>query len=83
VLPEGAAIRLRQLAATRGGHDIWVTGYGESTGTDAASQADTLGLAFARARAAAAVLGQAGVPASALRVTGEALGRGGVARIAD
>ena len=83
VLPEGAADGLRRLAATRAGRDIWVAGYGESGATDAASQAMTLRLAFGRARAMAIVLEQAGVPAAALRVVGEAVGRGGVARIAE
>lgn len=83
VLPEGAAAALRRLAATRAGRDLWVAGYGESPATDAASQAATLSLAFARARAMAGVLGQAGVPAGSLRITGEAIGRGGVARVAQ
>ncbi len=83
VLPEGAAEGLRRLAATRAGRDVWVAGYGESAASDAASQAGTLGLGFARARAMAVVLEQAGVPGAALRVVGEAVGRGGVARIAE
>ena len=83
VLPEGAAEALRRLAATRAGRDIWVVGYGESAASDAGSQAGTLRLGFVRALAMATVLGQAGVPASALRVAGEAVGRGGVARIAE
>lgn len=83
ILPDGAAATLRQLAATRAGRDIRVVGHGESTGTDAASQAAVLPLAFARARSMAAALAQAGVPATALRVTAEATGRGGVARIAE
>jgi outer membrane protein OmpA-like peptidoglycan-associated protein len=83
ILPEGAAATLRQLSATRSGRDIRVVGHGEATGTDAASQAAVLPLAFARARAIAAVLAQAGVPPEALRVTAEATGRGGVARIAE
>ena len=83
VLPEGAAEALRRLAATRAGRDVWVVGYGESTGSDAAGQAGTLRLGFGRAQAMAVVLEQAGVPASALRVAGEAVGRGGVARIAE
>lgn len=83
ILPDGAAATLRQLAATRAGRDIRVVGHGESTGTDAASQSTVLLLAFARARSMAAALAQAGVPATALRVTAEATGRGGVARIAE
>ena len=83
VLPEGAPATLRQLAATRAGRPIRVVGYGESLAIDAASQAATLGLGFARARAIATVLAQAGVPAEAILLTGEAIGRGGVARIAE
>lgn len=83
ILPEGVAAALRQLAATRAGRGIAVVGYGESTGTDAASQAAVLPLAFARARGIAAVLGQAGVPATSLRLTAAATGRGGVARIVE
>ena len=83
ILPDGAAATLRQLAATRAGRDIRVVGHGESPGTDAASQAAVLPLAFARARSMAAALAQAGVPPSALRITAEATGRGGVARIAE
>ena len=83
ILPEGAAASLRQLAATRAGRDIRVVGHGESPGQDAASQAAVLPLAFARARSMAAALSQAGVPAASLRVTAEATGRGGVARIAE
>jgi len=83
VLPEGTLVTLRRFAASRAGHDIWAVGYGETSGIDAAGQAATLALAFARARAIATALTQSGVPADAIRLTGEAIGRGGVARIAD
>jgi len=83
LLPEDAPAALRQLAGTRGGRDIWVVGYGESPATDPATQAASLELAFARARSMAAVLAQAGVPVPAIRLAAEAIGRGGVARIAE
>ena len=82
-LPAEAPQALRQLAQTRGTADIWVVGYGEAASSDPATQAATLRLAFDRARAIASALSQAGVPASAIRLTGEAIGRGGVARIAE
>jgi len=83
VLPEGAAESLRLLAGTRGGRDIQVVGHGESEASDAATQAGALGLAFARARGMATVLAQSGVPAGAIRLTAEAMGRGGIARVAE
>lgn len=83
VLPEGAAASLRLLAGTRAGRDIQVVGHGESEASDAATQAGALRLAFARARGMATVLAQAGVPAGAVRLTAEAIGRGGVARVAE
>jgi len=82
-LSEGAAAALRALAGTRGGRDIRVIGYGESASTDAASQASSLPLAFARARAIMVALGQGGVPPAALQISAEATGRGGFARIAE
>ena len=82
VLPEGALAALRRLGGSRAGHAIWAVGYGESATADAAGQAATLALAFARARAIASALAQSGVPPDAIRLTGEAIGRGGVARIA-
>ena len=83
VLPPDAPGPLRQLAATRAGRDILATGYGQAEGSDAASQAATLALAFARARAISAALVQAGVPEDSIRVRAQAIGRGGVARVAE
>lgn len=83
VLPDGTANALRLLAGTRGGRDIQVVGHGESEATDAATQAGALRLAFARARGMAAALAQAGVPPGAIRLTAEAIGRGGIARVAE
>jgi outer membrane protein OmpA-like peptidoglycan-associated protein len=83
ILPDGAAATLRALAATRAGRDMRVVGHGEANAADAASQAAVLPLAFARARSIATALAQAGVPPAALRVSAEATGRGGVARIAE
>lgn len=83
LLPEGAADTLRRLAQSRSGRDVVVVGHGESPGDDAATQADALALAFARARGMAAVLAQSGVGPGAIRLTAEAIGRGGVARVAE
>jgi outer membrane protein OmpA-like peptidoglycan-associated protein len=83
VLPEAAAATLRQVAGLRAGRDVWVVGYGESDDDDPGVQAAALGLAFARARSMAAILMQSGVPMAAMLVRAEAIGRGGVTRIAE
>jgi outer membrane protein OmpA-like peptidoglycan-associated protein len=83
VLPEGAQAALASVAGQRAGRDVWVVGYGESDDDDPAVQAGALRLAFARARSLMAGLAQAGVPVEAMLVRAEALGRGGVARIAE
>jgi hypothetical protein len=83
VLPDGAQASLAAIAAQRAGRDVWVVGYGESDDADPAIQAAALRLAFARARSLMAGLAQAGVPVEAMLVRAEALGRGGVARIAE
>ncbi len=83
VLPDGASATLLLVAAQRAGRNVWVVGYGESEEDDPATQAAALGLAFSRARAMAGALAQAGVPATAMLMRGEAIGRGGVARIAE
>ncbi len=80
-LPSNAASTLKDLAARRGTGVIAVTGYGEaaSNAPDAQSAALTLGLS--RAQAMASALTAAGVPASAVHVDAEAVGRGGTARL--
>ena len=83
VLPPDAAGSLAQLAKTRGTGMITVTGFGEAAATDAHTQSAALPLALARARALTASLLAAGVPASAITLGAEAIGRGGVAQVAN
>jgi outer membrane protein OmpA-like peptidoglycan-associated protein len=72
---------LKQLAARRGNGIIAVTGYGDATADDPATQSAALTLGLTRAKAMAAALTSAGVPASAVRVDAAAIGRGGAARL--
>jgi outer membrane protein OmpA-like peptidoglycan-associated protein len=80
-LPQAAVAPLKDLAQKRGGSSIAVTGYGEAASSEPAAQSAALPLALARARAIAAGLQAAGVPASAIRLTAEAAGDGGAARL--
>ena len=80
-LPSSAADGLKQLAARRGSGVIAVTGYGDATSNDPDAQATALTLGLSRAHAMAAALAAAGVPASAVQVDAQALGRGGTARL--
>ncbi len=59
---------------------IAVTGYGDATSDDPAAQSAALTLGLSRARAMAAALTAAGVPATAVQVDAAAIGRGGTAR---
>ncbi|MCW3474962.1 OmpA family protein [Limobrevibacterium gyesilva] len=83
VLPAAVQGQLKTLAQRRGNASIAVAGYGEALSSEPADQSAALPLALERAHAIASVLQAAGVPASALHITAEAAGRGGVARIAD
>jgi outer membrane protein OmpA-like peptidoglycan-associated protein len=76
-----AADTLKQLAARRGNGIIAVTGYGDATSDDPAIQSAALTLGLSRAKAMAAALTSAGVPASAVQVDAAAIGRGGAARL--
>jgi outer membrane protein OmpA-like peptidoglycan-associated protein len=76
-----AADGLKQLAARRGSGIIAVTGYGDATSDDPATQSAALTLGLSRAKAMAAALTSAGVPASAVQVDVAAIGRGGAARL--
>jgi outer membrane protein OmpA-like peptidoglycan-associated protein len=76
-----AADALKQLAARRGNGMIAVTGYGDATSDDPAIQSAALTLGLSRAKAMAAALASAGVPASAVQVDAAAIGRGGAARL--
>lgn len=73
---------LRALALRRGAAALEAIGYGDAAAGDPAAQSAALPVALARARAIAAVLMAAGVPASLVHVEAEAEGRGGAARIA-
>ncbi len=70
------AAALKAVAANRQKQTIVLTGYGDASSSDPAVQATALNLALARAQAAADTLKAAGVPASAIRIGGEAAGRG-------
>ena len=83
VLPTSALVALKGLSQKRGDSPVAVTGYGEAASSVAAAQQAALPLALARARAIAANLLAAGVPATAIRVGAEAMGTGGAARIAN
>jgi outer membrane protein OmpA-like peptidoglycan-associated protein len=80
-LPSFAADTLKQLAGRRGNGVIAVTGYGDATSDDPDAQSAALALGLSRAKAMATALTKAGVPASAVQVDAEAVGRGGTARL--
>ncbi len=80
-LPELASNALKQLASRRGSGIIAVVGYGDATSNDPDAQAAALTLGLSRAKAMAAALSAAGVPASAVQLDAEAIGRGGMARL--
>jgi outer membrane protein OmpA-like peptidoglycan-associated protein len=80
-LPSFAADTLKQLAARRGNGVIAVTGYGDAASDDPDAQSAALALGLSRAKAMAAALTQTGVPASAVQVDAQAIGRGGSARL--
>lgn len=80
-LPSFGAASLKQLAARRGNGMIAVTGYGDAASDDPEAQSAALALGLSRAQAMAAALTTAGVPASAVEVDAQAIGRGGTARL--
>ena len=80
-LPALAADQLKQLAGRRGNGVIAVTGYGDAASDDPDAQAAALTLGLSRAKAMAAALAADGVPASAVQMDAEAIGRGGSARL--
>jgi len=88
-LPGSAVLRpesdaaLRTLASRRFDGAVAVLGGGDAGSAAPDIQAAALPLAWRRAQAIAAVLTEAGIPASALRVDAAALGRGGIARLVD
>jgi outer membrane protein OmpA-like peptidoglycan-associated protein len=80
-LSASATDTLKQLAAKRGNGIIAVTGYGDAASDDPSAQSGALTLGLSRAKAMATALTSAGVPASAVQVDAEAIGRGGTARL--
>jgi outer membrane protein OmpA-like peptidoglycan-associated protein len=80
-LPSFGATSLKQLAGRRGNGMIAVTGYGDAASDDPDAQSAALALGLSRAQAMAAALTSAGVPASAVEVGAQAIGRGGTARL--
>lgn len=83
VLPSPAETALRDLARRRGGHNVEVVGFGDVTDATPQVQAAGVDLALARARAIVAALNADGVPPSAIRMSAQAEGRGGAARLVD
>lgn len=73
--------RLRELAAAAGGRRVAITGYGDATATDPASQAAGLALGLRRAQAVASVLTAAGLTQGRIAVEAAPAGRGAEARI--
>jgi outer membrane protein OmpA-like peptidoglycan-associated protein len=82
-MPPEAVKALTSLAARRGVGSIAITGYGEATSSDPATQSAAMPLAWGRAESIARALLVAGVPSKSLRVTSQATGHGGVARIVE
>jgi outer membrane protein OmpA-like peptidoglycan-associated protein len=80
--PEGVKA-LTSLATRRGVGSIAITGYGEAPSSDPATQSAAMPLAWGRAESIARALLVAGVPSKSLRVTSQATGHGGVARIVE
>jgi outer membrane protein OmpA-like peptidoglycan-associated protein len=80
-LPPSAAASLRALAGRRGNALIAVTGYGDAADADPDAQAAALKLGLARAQTIASTLVADGVPASAVQIDAQAIGRGGTARL--
>ena len=74
---------LRSLANRRGSHQVEVVGFGDVTDATPQVQAEGVDLALARARAIVASLNAAGVPQTAIRMSAQADGRGGAARLVD
>lgn len=75
-LTPGSAEAVKQVAAHRQAQTVVLTGYGDAASSDPAAQSAALTLAMSRAQAVANALNAAGVPASAIRIGGEAAGRG-------
>ena len=79
--PEEAA--LKNLASRRGTHPVEVVGFGDATDATPQIQAEAIDLALARARAIVGSLNADGVPVTAIRMSAQANGRGGAARLLE
>ena len=80
-LSPSATAPLRGLAGRRGNGLIAVTGYGDAADPSPDIQAAALKLGLARAQSIANALVAAGVPATAVQIDAQAMGRGGTARL--
>ena len=80
-MPPSADALLRGLAGKRGNALIAVTGYGDAADANPDTQAAALKLGLARAQAIASALVADGVPATAVQIDAQAMGRGGTARL--
>ena len=74
---------LLHLAQARGAAHIAVTGFGDAPGASIGEQAAAMPLALERARAIVVQLMAYGAPAKRISAGAQALGRGGLARLAD
>ena len=79
--PDEAA--LKALAKRRGKHRIEVVGFGDTSDATPQVQGEGIALALARARAMAAALTAEDVPVDAIRMSAQAAGRGGAARLIE
>ena len=80
-LPPSAPFNLRKFALQHKGVPVIVVGHGESVQPNADAQGQALELGLKRAQAIAASLTEAGIPAANLRLSADAAGTGGVARL--
>ena len=80
-IPPSAAAPLRALAGRRGNGLIEVTGFGDAPDASPDAQAAALKLGLSRAQSIAAALVADGVPATAVQLDAQAIGRGGTARL--
>jgi len=80
-LLDPALAEVKSLAATRGDRGIAITGYGDTTTSDAIGQEQALGLGLARAQSLATALVAQGVPFARLRLNAESAGRGASLRL--
>ena len=80
-LPPSATLNLRRFALAHRGVPLTVLGRGEAAGPAPDAQVAALRLALRRARAIAASLAAAGIPAANLRLRADAAGTGGLATL--